>query len=137
MGGAAWEIPGFSFSLPANADYTAQLTYQYTGVRCVVASGAGINTPVACAPIAATGDPIVGVMQNNPQLAEAATIVQSGISKVLVKDVVAVGAKLMACPAGGMITATSGKFVCGIALDASSAAGQYIPALLVNLGLLA
>jgi hypothetical protein len=134
MGGPAWEIPGFSFTLPANADYSTEATYLYTPVRAIAATGAGINTPTAASPVAATGDPMIGVMQNNPQLAEAATIVNSGISKVLCKDTVAIGDKLMACPAGGFIKATSGKYAVALALDAGSAL-QYVPALLINLGL--
>jgi hypothetical protein len=134
MGNAAWSIPGFSFSLPANADYSVEATYLYTGVRALAATGTGITTETAVAPVSATGDPIVGVMQNNPQLAEAATIVQNGISKLLCKDTVAIGDKLMACPAGGFIKATTGKYAVAIALQAG-AANQYVAGLLANLGL--
>ncbi len=134
MGGAAWEIPGFSFSLPANIDMSVEATYQYTPVRALAATGAGINTPTAIAPVSATGDQMIGVLQNNPQLAEAGTIVNNGISKVLCKDTVAIGDKLMACPAGGFIKATSTKYAVAIALDVG-AAGQLVPALLINMGI--
>ncbi len=135
MGGAAWEIPGFSFSLPANADYSSEAAFMFTPVRAIAASGTGINTPVAAAPVAASGDPIIGVMQNNPQLAEAATIVNNGVTKALCKGVIAIGAKMAATPSGGFMTGVTGNYGVGIALDVG-AANQYIPMLLVNLGIL-
>jgi hypothetical protein len=133
MGNAAWEIPGFSFSLPANADYSAEATYLFTPVRVLAATGSGISQPQAVAPVASTGDPIIGVLQNNPQLAEAATIVQNGISKALVKEAVSIGDKLMAAPSGGFQKATTGNYQTAIALDAGGPT-QYVPVLLVNLG---
>lgn len=133
MGGAAWEIPGFQYSLPANIDMSSEGSYEFTPVTVVAATGVGINTPAACAPVAATGDQIIGVLQNNPTLAEAASLVQTGISKVLVKQAVTIGAKLMAAPVGGFQVATSGNYQVAIALDVG-APGNYIPALLVNLG---
>lgn len=133
MGGAAWEIPGFSFSLPSNTDQSSESTNLFTPVIAVAASGAGINTDTAVAPVAATGDQIIGIIQNNPMLGEAADIVMNGISKVLCKDVVSINQKVMACPAGGIIVCTTGKFAIGIALD-NGAAGQYIPVLLTNMG---
>lgn len=127
----AWEIPGFSFSLPANADYSAESTYQFTPVTVVAASGAGINTDSALAPVAATGDPIIGILQNNPALAEAGTIVQNGISKVKLGGSVSVGNKLMAIPSGGAILAQTGYYSFGIALD-TGVTGDIISVLLVN-----
>ena len=134
MGGPAWEIPGFSYSLPANIDMSVAATYQYTPVRALAASGNGIYTPVACAPVAATGDAIVGVLQNNPQLAEAGTIVNNGISMALVKQAVAIGTKLSAAPTGGFKPAITGEYASAIALGASDGAGELIAVLLVNLG---
>lgn len=133
MGGAAWEIPGLSYSLPANQDMSTEGTYEFTPVTVVAATGTGINTPQALAPVAATGNPIIGVLQNNPQLAEAGTIVQNGITKGLIKQTVTIGALLMAAPTGGFQVATSGNYITGIAMDAG-ASGNLIPVLLVNLG---
>lgn len=133
MGGPAWEIPGFAYSLPANIDMSSEGAYEFTPVTIVAASGAGINTPSALAPVAVTGDPIIGVLQNNPQLAEAGDIVQSGISKIQVKQAVTIGAKLMAAPAGGFQLATAGNYITALALDVG-APGNFIPGLLVNLG---
>lgn len=129
----AWEIPGFSFSLPANADYSAEGTYQFTPVTAVASTGTGINTPTALAPVASTGDPIIGILQNNPTLGEGGTVVTNGISIVLAKDVFAIGDKLMACPSGGVLKATSGNYQIGLALGVGAAA-TYVPVLLINLG---
>ncbi len=129
----AWEIPGFLFSLPANADYSVEATYQFTPVRCLAATGAGINTGTAIAPVAATGDRMLGVMQNNPQLAEAATLMVTGITKALSGGVIAIGDPLMACPAGGFQKATSNLYQVGIALEAA-VSGDIFTALLQTNG---
>jgi hypothetical protein len=133
MGGAAWEIPGFSFSLPANTDLSSESSNLFTPVIAVAATGAGINTDTAIAPVASTGDQIIGILQNNPFLGEAGDIVQNGITKVLCKGTISINQKVMATPSGGVIVCTAGNFAIGIALD-NGAAGQYIPLLLTNMG---
>jgi len=129
----AYEIPGFSFSLPANIDMSVEATYQFTPVTAVAATGAGINTPTAIAPVAATGDPMLGILQNNPQLAEAGTIVVDGISKALLGGTVAIGDLLMATPSGGLQVATSGKYAVAQALEAGDS-GNLIAVLLIRNG---
>lgn len=129
----AWEIPGFTFSLPANADYGSQTSYLWTPVTAIPATGAGINTGAAAAPVAATGDPGIGILQNNPGLAEAATIMVNGISKALIKETVIVGDLLMNAPAGGLQKTTSGKYSVGQALQAG-APGDVIAVLLSRNG---
>jgi hypothetical protein len=129
----AWEIPGFSFSLPANIDMSSESTYLFTPVNVFAATGAGIDTDAACAPVAATGDPAIGILQNNPQLAEAGTIVVDGISKALLGGTVSIGQLLMATPSGGLQVATSGKYAIAQALQAG-VSGQYIAVLLVHNG---
>lgn len=140
----AWEIPGFSFSLQANIDMSQneavyganEPIYQYTGVQAVAGTGVGVSEVQACAPVSATGNAIVGILQNNPMLAEAATIVNTGISKALLQGAVSIGGLLMATIAGtefGFVVATSGKFAVAMALD-NGVAGDIIPVLLGNWG---
>jgi len=129
----AFEIPGFSFSLPANIDMSSEAAYQFTPVAVVPATGTGINTPQAIAPVAATGDPAIGVLQNNPQLAEAGTVMVGGISKILLGGTVTIGQLLMATPSGGFQVATSGKYAVAQALEAGSS-GQIITGLLLHNG---
>ena len=129
----AWEIPGFAFSLPANIDMSSEGSYLFTPVNVVAASGVGIDTDSACAPVAASGDAAIGILQNNPQLAEAGSIMVSGISKALLGGTVSIGQLLMATPVGGLQVATSGKFAIAQALQAG-VTGQYIAVLLVHNG---
>jgi hypothetical protein len=68
----AWEIPGFSFTLPAAADYSAAGN-QFKFVKNV-AGQATICT-------GATDKPI-GVLQNTPKAGQEAQIMVTGISKV-------------------------------------------------------
>lgn len=131
---ACYEIPGFMIGvLEANIDMSVESTYQFTPVTVVAASGSGLVGPAALAPVSATGDQIIGILQNNPQLAEAGTVMQSGISKALIKQTVTIGAKLMAAPTGGLQVATAGNFAVAVALNAG-VAGDVIPVLLTNLG---
>jgi hypothetical protein len=122
-----WEVPGTVFSLPSNIDMSNSsnaaypASYQYCPVTVVPATGTGIDTPSAAAPVAASGDPMVGILQNNPQLAEAATIMMDGVSKALLGGTVTIGQQLMATPLGGLQVATSGKNVVAVALDSGSA----------------
>lgn len=133
----AYEIPNFYCGvLAANQDLSAESTYQFTPVRVVASSGLGVSGLAAVAPVAATGDPILGILQNNPQLAEAATVMVEGISKVLAKGTLAVGDPIMAAPAGGVLKATSAKYVIGYALEPASA-GDITTMLLKSNGLLA
>lgn len=132
---ASYEIPGFMIGvLEANIDMSVEATYQFTPVTVVAATGAGLTGPAALAPVAATGDSMIGILQNNPQLAEAGTVMQNGISKARIKQAVSVGSKLMTAPTGGLQVCTSGKDAVAIALNAG-VPGDIIPVLLTNLGL--
>jgi len=128
-----WEIPGLSFSLPANQDFSNEGTYQWTPVTAVAASGLDSYTGAAAAPIATTGDPIVGILQNNPLLGEAATIVVDGVSKALLAATVTVGQLLMALPSGGFAPCTAGNTAVAQALQAGGA-GNIVAVLLVRNG---
>lgn len=132
---ASYEIPGFMVGvIEANQDMSVESSYQFTPVTVVAATGAGLTGPAGLAPVAATGDSIIGILQNNPQLAEAGTVMQNGISKAKIKQTVSIGQKLMAAPTGGLQVCTSGKDAVAIALNAG-VAGDVIPVLLTNLGL--
>ncbi len=132
--GLAYEIPDFKLGIfPANVDLSVEATYQFTGVKLVTASGAGITTNAALAPVASCGDPIIGVLQNNPQVGEAGDVMQTGVSKVLLGDVASIMTKLAATPSNGFGPAASGQYAVALALEAG-VAGDLVAALLVNLG---
>jgi hypothetical protein len=132
----AYEIPGFMCGiLPANADYSVEATYQYTAVKAIAATattGTGAGGAAVSSP-AASGDPILGVMQNNPLLGEAATVMVHGISKAQIQGTVAIGDLLMAVPGGKLAVATSGKYQVAQALE-SGADSDIVSVLLVRNG---
>lgn len=132
----SYEIPSFYLGvLEANADYSVEATYQFTPVTVIPSTGVGVQLAAAVAPVAATGDAAIGILQNNPQLAEAATVMVHGVSKALIKQTVVVGDKLMAAPSGGLQKWVSGSgYNIARALNAG-VAGDIIPVLLLRDGL--
>jgi hypothetical protein len=117
----AYEIPGFSFTLPANADLS---TSQYLAAVCTSGNAA----------VAGAGVDIVGIIQNKPTSGKATTLVTNGVSKARAGAAVSVGAKLMTNGSGQLITATATNKGVGFALSAASAANEVISVLLKDLG---
>jgi hypothetical protein len=118
----AYEIPGFSFTLPSAADYrTGAGQFRFVNVnssgKAVAAGAAG-----AC----------IGVRQNKPNLNEAMTIVNSGIVFVEAGAAVANGALVTSDATGRAITAGVGNAINGEAMETASAAGVQIAVLLHN-----
>lgn len=113
----AFEVPSF---LPgvfsANLDLSDA---QYLPVKPVAASGANVSAP-AIGKISSSGEPMLGIIQNGPALAEAATIMVAGISKAVVRGTgLVVGAKLMAV-ATGLGVCTSGSYQVATLLEDAS-----------------
>jgi hypothetical protein len=117
----AYEIPGFSFTLPANADLS---TSQYLAAVCTSGNAA----------VAGAGVDIVGVIQNKPTSGKATSLVVNGVTKGKIGAAVAVGAHLMTNASGQFITATSTNKKVGIALSAGSNANEVISILLKDMG---
>ena len=114
----AYEIPGFSFSLPAAADYSAE---QYKFVK--------INTSGQAVLVAALGVDVTGVLVNDPAAAgRPATVVTSGVVKVYAGATVTVGAKVVADATGRAIIADGPKAI-GTFLTAG-AVGEVVSILL-------
>lgn len=112
----SFEIPSF---LPGVFDANVDLSgAQYLPVKPVAASGEGVNGP-AVGLIASSGESMLGILQNAPILAEAASVMVAGISKAVIRGSVSVGQKLMAVPTG-LGVATSAKFAVAIALEDAS-----------------
>ena len=112
----SFNSPKLDFTIEASADLSAE---QFRGV--VVAAGG--------AAVAGLDADIAGVLQNNPDAAGQACVVQNkGVAQVRVGGAVARGARLS--------TDASGDFVSGggnakaTALEAGSGAGSIIAALL-------
>lgn len=132
----AYEIPGFTLGvLPANISFADEDAYQFTAVNVVAATatdgtdGAAIDTP------AASGDASIGILQNNPILGEAGTVMVAGVSKAQIQGSVSIGDKLMSVPGGKLALATSGKYQIAQALEAGEGSdGDVIAVLLVRNG---
>jgi hypothetical protein len=116
---AAYEIPGFYIGvLEANISMVVEATYQYTGVDVSAATGAGLVGPGALVPPASAGVAILGILQNNPQLAEAGQVMTSGVTKAVAGGTFAIGAILAVNSSGQLVAATSGQYGVAKALQA-------------------
>ncbi len=110
----AYEIPDFTYTLPASADLSAS---QYLFV--VATSGQ--------AAVAGAGVVAAGVLQNDPGAAgQPATIMATGVSKVVAGAAVTAGARVMSNASGKAVAATGTNFVTGMALTAAGAADEVI-----------
>lgn len=119
----AYNIPDFTLgTLPASADLSAS---QYLFVV------ANSSAKVA---VAGAGVSALGVLDNDPTLDQAATVIVSGVAKVKAGAAIAAGAKVQSNAAGKAITATSTAFVNGIALAAAAADNEVIPVLVMPMG---
>jgi hypothetical protein len=133
---AAYEIPDFIVgNLEANVDMSLSSTWLYAGVAVGAASGVGLlGTAALVAPSA--GGNILGVLQNNPGLAEAGTVMVSGVSKVKAAGTFAIGALLAVNSAGAFVAAVSGDYAVAQALQAG-VSGTIVSALIKNFGVVA
>ena len=116
----AYEIPGFSFPLPAGADFSAGKQFRFVTVS---------NTGKAVNPSAGGG--VIGVRQNRPKADKATTIVNSGISIVEAGGAITAGDLVQTNATGQAIVSASGKLTVGRALESATGDGIQIAVLLV------
>jgi hypothetical protein len=145
----SYEIPDFQVGIfPADIDMSGRVqtgspsdaVFQYSAVvlhQATAVSGYGFGG-AAVIPAAAAGVAMLGILQQNPQLGEAAEVMSKGISKCQVNATVAIGQILMVgAPLGSgaapLVPATSGNFGVGYALE-NGVAGSIIAVLLGNYG---
>lgn len=136
---AAWESPSFYVGeLESNADYSGVSTNpskQYYAVDVGPATGAGVIGPAAVILATTSGQAIIGILQNNPQLAEAAQVMVHGVSKAVVgASITSIGTILGVNASGQLIVAASGNFGVAKSLQAGVSSGQVIPVLLYGYG---
>lgn len=116
----AREIPGFSFTLIAGEDLTDS---QFCAVDIDGDGKAALPTQGARA---------IGVVQNNPDIGEAATVVVTGVVKVQVGLTgVSAGDSVTVDDDGTIIQPTSGDRAIGVSLE-DTAAGLIGTVLLLN-----
>jgi hypothetical protein len=116
----AYEIPGFSFPLPAGADFSGGAQFRFCDVS---ATGKAVNP--------AAGGSVVGVRQNRPKDSEATTIVNSGIVIVEAGGALAPGDLVATNAIGQAVEAAAGNVTVGRALETASGAGIQIAVLLI------
>jgi len=130
---AAYQIPGFKLGvLDSNIDMSVEATYQFTAVDVVANTGAGTEGPAAVAP-AGAGSAMLGILQNNPQIGEAAELICTGVAKAKLGGTVAVDALLMVGSGGALVTCTSGNFAVAKALQ-PGVSGAIVSVYLANYG---
>lgn len=117
----AYEIPGFSFPIPAGADFSAGAQFRFCDVSAL---GKAVN-PTALGRV-------IGVRQNRPKADEATTIVNSGISIVEAGGAITAGALVATNGVGQAVAAATGNTVVGRALETSTGAGIQIAVLLTT-----
>lgn len=133
----AYEIPDFYVGIfPADIDMSGTVqdgqptdsVFQFSAVVVRVAvntQGAGFGG-AAVAPAPSAGVPALGLVQNNPQLGEAANVMTEGVSKAQAGGNFVIGDLLMAAApnangASQLIKATSGNYAIAQALETGSA----------------
>lgn len=117
----AYEQPGFSFTLPAGADFSGGAQFRFADVN---SSGLAVNP--------AAGGSAVGVRQTRPKSGEATTIVADGISIVEAGGAVTTGDLVATNASGQAVTAVAGNVILGRALETASASGIQIAVLLYD-----
>jgi hypothetical protein len=119
----AYEIPGFSFTLVAGEDLTSS---HFCAVDVEVSTGHVI--------LPTKGERVIGVIQNKPDDGESATIVVTGVTKMLVGvGGIVAGNNVTADDDGTVIQAESGDRCLGVALS-TNVEGALGTVLLLNGG---
>lgn len=118
----SYEIPNFFVGVfPADVDMSNEATYQFSGVSVYTAvntRGTGVGGAALCPP-GSTSTSIIGVLQNNPQVGEAGTVMVEGVSKAIAGGTFNIGDKLMVTAAGKFVLATSGNYQVAVALESA------------------
>ena len=119
----AYELPGFRYTLVAGEDLS---DHQYRFVK-LNASGEAVK-------VTAITDEPAGVLQNDPGSGEEATVLATGITKLVADGVIAMAAELGTSADGEGDSIVSGTdttvFKVGKALQAAAGAGTIFSALI-------
>lgn len=119
---ASWGEFGWQETIPAFRAVTDLTNYQYRVVRGV--SG-GVNVASNDVSMAAAERPL-GILQNNPNSGQAATIAYLGQSKARAGGVVSQFDNITTNGSGKVVAAGSGDVVFGYALEAAGAEDDII-----------
>lgn len=107
----AREKESFSVSLLAAADYSAKQYYLMN-----------LNSSAAAVLASASGQQVIGVLQDIPESGAVGKVMTHGISKVIYGDTVTMGDRLCTNASGKAIKSTApGEFCFGVALESGAA----------------
>lgn len=110
----SYEVPGFKVGTQtAAADLSAKQFY------AVQFSATGIA-------LAGAGERIDGVLQDKPESGDVGDVMVLGVSKAVAGDAILKGAAVTPDANGKFVTAASGNYVAGTALEAAAADGDII-----------
>jgi len=119
----ATEQLGFSIGTEtADGDYTSS---QFLGVK-FSATGFAVCS--------AAGEACDGILQDKPALGSAGKVTVLGKSKAVAGAAFAKGALLAVNASGKLITAVSGNYIVGRALEAASGADEIVSVVLTRFG---
>jgi len=121
----AYEIPGFTFTLPSGADFTTG-TAKFRFVKINSVAKAVLVNGATPALVAGA----IGVCQMSPRLNEAMTIVHNGVTFVVAGGAIPVGSMVTSDATGRAVVAAVGNAVLGTALETASGVGIQIAVLL-------
>lgn len=117
----AYEIPGKKYTYEANADL-------HTNLFCAVKFASGQKIGVCGSGTSSHGDRMVGILQNKPERAGAASSVMvDGVSQAVAGAAVTVGARLKTTTGGKLIPVSDpADIVVATAETAAAADGDLI-----------
>lgn len=137
----SYEIPSFYVGvLPADVNMTSETSNQFAGVcvyQALSTTGTGIGGAALCPPSAANAsNPIIGVLQNNPQQGEAGSVMVAGVSKALAGGTFHIGELLYTDGSGKFLKAapSSGHYAVAQALE-EAVSGDVTTVLLIRNGI--
>lgn len=128
----AYEQPQFNIGIfTADVDMSNEANNQFACVDVIKAVNVpGFGNGGAALGSAAAGDPVLGVLQNNPIQGEAGTVTTFGIAKALIGATVHIGNILAVDANGRLRVATSGQY--GVAQALEEAVAGDIAGVLVK-----
>lgn len=87
------------------------------------------STPKTFVRASVAGSDAVAICQDEPGNGHASCVAEGGISKIVAGAAITAGAKIATDNQGRAVTATTGAYVLGIAVNGANAAGDIIPML--------
>ena len=116
----AIEVPILPFSFTATADLSGKQFY------CVDLDATNATSNLANVVVASVaGQKVLGVLQNKPIAGQTANVMLYGITKAIAGGTVTQGDLVTTDANGKVVTAATGNFILGRALESAAAGGVF------------